>query len=329
MRTTGFIVLALLAANSLTASAQSKREVMRERVDSVLRKNCEKGSYDTLYMKRPDSKLTLKLRGNLSGFYQRSKFSENGVRYNAKLNTDTRGTISAAATYYGVTAGLALNPARLSGKNKDIEFNINAYGNRFGLEANYQESKTLSGDINYNDGSFHVNKGDVKLTLVTVTGYYAFNHRHFSYPAAFTQSYIQKRSAGSWLVGATYQGGRIKTTDDAPAEMGKTRTTMNTFAIGGGYGYNLVAGKWLFHASAQPTLIVFNDIDIEENGMKRDGKTHFPEMITNTRAAIVYNFSQKYFAGSTFLFNTTLLGDNDDYTRQTKWRARAFFGIRL
>ena len=60
-----------------------------------------------------------------------------------------------------------------------------------------------------------------------------------------------------------------------------------------------------------------------------DGKTHFPEIITNSRAAIVYNFSQKYFIGSTFLFNTTLLGDNDDYTRQTKWRARAFFGIRL
>ena len=111
--------------------------------------------------------------------------------------------------------------------------------------------------------------------------------------------------------------------------MGHIRTTMNTFAIGGGYGYNLVAGKWLFHASAQPSLIVFSDIDIEENGMKRDGKTHFPEVITNTRAAIVYNFSQKYFAGSTFLFNTTLLGDNDDYTRQTKWRARAFVGVRL
>ena len=323
------IMILMVLTVGLTASAQSKREVVRERVDNALRKNYEKGSYDTLYMKRPDAKLTLKLRGNLSGYYMHSKFNENGVRYDAKVNTDTRGTISAAATYYGVTAGLALNPARLSGKNKDIEFNINAYGNRFGLEANYQEAKTLSGDIKYNDGSIHVNKGDMKLTLITVTGYYAFNHRHFSYPAAFTQSYIQKRSAGSWLVGATYQGGKIKTTDDAPAEWGKTSTTMHTFAIGGGYGYNFVTGKWLFHASAQPTLIVFNDIDIEENGIKRDGKTHFPEVITNTRAAIVYNFSQKYFVGSTFLFNTALLGDNDDYARQTKWRARAFFGIRL
>ncbi|MBO4430527.1 MAG: DUF4421 family protein [Bacteroidaceae bacterium] len=323
------MMILMVLSVGLMASAQSRREVMRERVDSVLRKNYEKGSYDTLYMKRPDSRLTLKLRANLSGYYQHSTFTENGIHYNAKVNTDTRGTLSAAATYYGVTAGLSLNPARLAGKNKDMEFNINAYGNRFGVEASYQDSKTLSGDINYNNGSFHINKGDVKLTLVNVTGYYAFNYRHFSYPAAFTQSYIQKRSAGSWLLGATYQGGRIKATDDAPATMSQSRTTMNTFAVGGGYGYNLVAGKWLFHGSAQPSLILFNDIDIKENGVSRDGKTYFPELITNTRVAIIYNFSRKYFVGSTFLFNTTLLGDNDDYTRQTKWRARAFFGFRL
>jgi hypothetical protein len=323
-----FILILMTLLVGLTASAQSKREAMRERMDNVLRKNYEKVSYDTLYMKRPDYKLTVRMRGNLSGYYQDSKFNENGYRYNAKVNTETRGTISAAATYYGVTAGLALNPARLAGKNKDLELNINAYGNRFGLEANYQDSKTLSGHID-GDRRYHISKGDLKLSLLTITGYYAFNYHHFSYPAAFTQSYIQKRSAGSWVVGLTYQGGRLKTTDDAPADMVKTRVTMNSIAVGGGYAYNLVAGKWLFHASAMPSLIVFNDINIKENGVKHDGKTHFPEVITNTRAAIVYNFSQKYFAGSTFFFNTTLLGDNDEYSHQTKWRARAFFGFRL
>lgn len=323
------LLLILLLTAGLTASAQSKREQIRNRVDSVLSKNYHKGSFDTLYMKRPDGRLTLKLRANLSGYSQRSKFKDINNKYNAKLSTDTRGTFSVAATYYGITAGVALNPARLSGKNKDLELNLNAYGNRFGLEANYQNSKTLSGDIDHNFGTFHLSRDDVKMTLVTVTGYYAFNYKHFSYPAAFTQSYIQKRSCGSWLVGLTYQGGRIKTTDDAPEILGKTRISLHTFAIGGGYGYNLVAGKWLFHLSAQPNLIIFSDDDIEQDGLRRDGKTHFPEFIINSHAAIVFNITQKYFVGSTFLFNTTLLGDNDDYTRQTKWRARAFFGFRI
>lgn len=327
MKKTALFLLMLLAG--IAAFAQSKREMMRERVDSVLRKNYEKGNFDTLYMARPDSKLTLKLRGNLSGNYISGKNTMDGNNFRTKLNTDARATLSAAVTYYGVTAGLALNPARLAGKNRDWELNLNAYGNRFGLEANYQDSETLSGDIHHNDGSFHLYRGDLKLSLVTVTGYYAFNHRHFSYPAAFTQSYIQKRSAGSWLVGLTFQGGRIKSTEDAPAEVSDTRLSMLTFAVGGGYGYNLVAGKWLFHVSSQPCLIVLSDNDTKLNGVKRDEDTHFPEMIINNRAAIVYNINKKYFAGSTFLFNTTLFGNFDEYTRQTKWRARAFVGIRL
>ena len=83
------VFLLMLLAGSVTF-AQSKREVMRERVDSVLRKNYEKGSYDTLYIKRPDSKLTLKVRGNLSGNYIHAKNTVDGDDIRAKLNTDTR-----------------------------------------------------------------------------------------------------------------------------------------------------------------------------------------------------------------------------------------------
>ena len=42
---------------------------------------------------------------------------------------------------------------------------------------------------------------------VGITGanvYYIFNHKRFSYPAAFAQSTIQKISCGSWMVGAGY-----------------------------------------------------------------------------------------------------------------------------
>lgn len=34
--------------------------------------------------------------------------------------------------------------------------------------------------------------------------YYIFNHRKFSYPAAYAQSTVQRRSAGSWLAGIGY-----------------------------------------------------------------------------------------------------------------------------
>ena len=51
----------------LVSSAQEQQGRMRDRIESALRTNYEKVNYDTLYLKRPDSKLTLKVRGNLSG----------------------------------------------------------------------------------------------------------------------------------------------------------------------------------------------------------------------------------------------------------------------
>jgi len=330
MRKAAIIVMLLMVGG--VAFAQSKREKVRERVDSVLRARYEKVSYDTLYMERPDAKLTLKFRGNLSGNSFRVKQTTD-EQIRAKLSTDLRATVSAAVTYYGITAGLAINPAQIfGGKNKkDWELNLNAYFNRFGLEVGYQYSKTLSGDITYgHDESWHLPKDYLRLSNIYVTGYYAFNHRRFSYPAAFTQSYIQKKSAGSWLVGFSYQGGSIKTTGKATEEYGtEARIYAGNFAIGGGYGYNLVAKKWLFHLSAQPNIIIFNSNNTKVNGEKSSESLHFPEMIINSRAAILYNISPKCFVGSTVLVNTSLLGDSDDYTRQVKWRARAFVGIRL
>jgi len=313
----------------LTAFAQSQRGGLRSRIESKLRAKYEKGVYDTLYIKRPGGKLRLKMRGNLSGTTIESKDKAEGGTIEAKYKTATRGTISVGASYLGISLTVSVNPGSLAGKNKDIEYNLNAYGNRFGLEACFQDSKTLSGDIRQNEYSYHMAKGDLRYTMFSFTGYYAFNHRRFSYPAAFTQSYIQKRSAGSWLVGCAFQSGRIKTTDNAPDELKDTSVSTNSFAIGGGYGYNFVVKKWLFHASAQPSLIVYSNNSFYAKGEKGNEGTYFPKMIINTRAAIVYNISWKYFVGSTFLFNTTALGDLENHTSLLNWRACAFVGIRL
>ena len=322
-------LVAILLAAQTVAFAQSKSESVRNRVEDVLRKNREKKNFDTLYMARPDYKLTLKLRGNLSGNSIHARYDDEGGNIKTKLNTSTRATVSVGVNYMGLAAGLAINPANLSGKNKDMEFNLSAYFNRFGLEGYYQQSKTLSGTMSQGDASYHLDKGVLRLASVYLTGYYAFNHRRFSYPAAFTQSFLQKRSAGSWLVSFSYQGGSIKTTDKAPEELGTARIYVGNFAIGGGYGYNLVAKKWLFHLSFQPNIIIFNNNSYKWNDEKTSEAMHFPEMMFNTRAAIVYNISPKYFVSSTFVMNSTVFGDFDEYTEQWRWRARLGVGMRL
>ena len=52
-------------------------------------------------------------------------------------------------------------------------------------------------------------------------------------------------------------------------------------------------------------------------------------MIFNERAAIVHYFSPRYFAGITLAMNNSIFDDDIVVVNQNKWRARAFFGLRL
>ncbi|MBQ3782479.1 MAG: hypothetical protein II838_03410 [Lachnospiraceae bacterium] len=55
---------------------------------------------------------------------------------------------------------------------------------------------------------------------------------------------------------------------------------------------------------------------------------HF-NMIFNERAAIIYNFSSRYFAGATLVMNNSVFSDDEVTVNQNKWRARALIGVRL
>jgi hypothetical protein len=187
---------------------------------------------------------------------------KDGIHYKGDLSTSRKTTVSVGASYRGISASLALNPAKLKGIYKDYELNLSYYSSRLSLDASYHRSTTLAGDVERGDYVGHLNKEGVKSKMVNIAGYYIFNHRRFSYPAAFTQSYIQRRSAGSWLAGISYQGGSIETTDEL-----KERTPnapevdihIGLVGIGGGYGYNWVLGKkWLLHFSMLPTFVVYN-----------------------------------------------------------------------
>jgi hypothetical protein len=171
------------------------------------------------------------------------------------------------------------------------------------------------------------------MKVANLAGYYTFNHRHFSYPAAFTQSYIQRRSAGSWLAGFSYQGGSIKTTDELKERnpnAPEVRIYVGHFGIGGGYAYNWVLGKkWLFHISALPTFVVYNRNNLTINGERRKAQHMRFNMIFNERLSIVRNFSPRYFAGVTFVMNNSLFDDDLVIINQNKWRTRAFFGMRF
>ena len=150
--------------------------------------------------------------------------------------------------------------------------------------------------------------------------YYIFNHRRFSYPAAFSQSTIQRRSAGSPLLGIGYTrhtleanwkeladlvscrlGNHVKV--DSTLMFDKIKYT--DVSISGGYAYNWVfAHNWLLASSLSVALAYkqssgdlpherFSFSDFKFSNINIDGIGRF---------GLVWNNS-KWYAGMSMIFH--------------------------
>ena len=187
------LICVLTGFTVMGAAAQSRDRQMRTLVDSVLAERYYVTPYDTNYVVRPDGRLTLKVRMNQTGNSFHAKGTVNDIYSKADLRTSHKTTFSVAAIYRGIGIGMAINPAKWKGIYKDYEFNLNYYSNRISLDFSYQRSESLAGDVQRDDNMSQLESDDVTLKIVNLAGYYSFNHRRFSFPAAFTQSYIQRQ----------------------------------------------------------------------------------------------------------------------------------------
>jgi hypothetical protein len=321
----GLVVLALLAMAG-EADAQS----IFQRVDSMLTIRYRKGDVDTAYITRPQTKWTFTARYNISGAQIESEGIENGRHFKSEMKADYKSTLSVGVSYLGFSLNASLNPAKMLGKYSDYELNFNSYGKRFGFDVIYQDAKNYTGWTE-TDGMERVTLPADLLSMKTlnVNAFYVFNSRRFSYPAAFSQSYIQRRSAGSFLLAASGMGQR-GTVNGERLDMQETAFKMTNIGLGAGYGYNYVPGQgWLLHISALPTFIVYSNTSMTFGDTKVPLKYHFPEVIITGRGAAVYQWAGK-FLGLSMVFNFTNIGHEESLAlHNIKWRIRTFFGLRI
>ena len=314
-------------------AAQSCARRMWTKVDSVLTVRYYRyGSIDTAYIERPKTKWTIKARLNVSGAKIESEGVEDDYQFNSQMTADYKSTVSIGVNYLGFSLNASLNPAKLMGKYSDYELNFMSYGKRFGFDFTYQNAKNFTGwhEGYYKSAPSEVEHIDLPADMLSVktlnvNAYYIFNSRRFSYPAAFSQSYIQRRSAGSFMLAASgmRQHAKLKWEDEIHLKM------MN-IGIGAGYGYNYVPSQgWLLHISALPTFIVYSNTSMTFGDMNVPLHYHFPEVIITGRGAVVHQWKNK-FLGLSMLFNFTNIGNEDNFTvHNIKWRTQTFFGFRF
>ena len=107
------IIAILLGVGLMTeADAQSRDQIIRSRVDSVLTARYYRSPYDSTYVVRPEGTLTLKVRLNQTGNTFHAKGTVNDIYSKADLKTSHKTTVSIAASYRGIAAALALTPGQ-------------------------------------------------------------------------------------------------------------------------------------------------------------------------------------------------------------------------
>ena len=327
MKTKTVILLSILLMAWSAADAQERRLWrMLKHNDSLMTQRYRSSELDTMYITRPQTKWTVIGRLNVSGAKLEVEGIEMGTPFRSEMKADYKSTLSFGVNYLGLSLNMALNPAKMMGKYKDFELNLNSYGNRWGFDFIYQNAQNFTG-WHEAEGSPRIELPPevLKMKTLNVNAYYAFNNRRFSYPAAFTQSYIQRRSAGSFLLAVSGQGQNAQTKSQYESELKVTN-----IGLGAGYAYNWVPGRhWLLHLSAIPTFTVYSNTSLTVNNERIPLDYHFPEVIITSRGSVVRQIGNM-FVGMSMVFNFTNIGDVKQLSvHNMKWRTRLFVGFRF
>ena len=235
--------------------------------------------------------------------------------------------------FLGYTIDLKHINASSSHTNKK-EFDLSLYSSMLGVDLFWRQtgndyhiqSMDLGDQIN-TDAMHKVDFDGFKASIKGLNLYYIFNHRRFSYPAAYSQSTIQRKSAGSWMAGLGYTDHQLEVDWDKlsnvvderlnkqAAQDGKARidsslmfSTIKYSDISAtvGYGYNWVFAKnWLFNASLS-LGVAYNHSRSDTEKAKFDFKNfNFKNFNLDGvgRFGVVWN-NMKWYVGASTIIHT-------------------------
>ena len=167
-------------------------------------------------------------------------------------------------------------------KNAGRYYSFSTTGAKYGFNFRLRRFQTQDAQFSateYKDGKLSEEPYDTAFSMpspvwirsVYLNGYYVFNGRRYSQAAAYNQSVIQRRSAGSLLLGATWYQSSFDYSDIANGYFmifagGIYRIKVHQANLGVGYGYNWVPFRGLVvNAMAMPTISVYNRVKVYKN----------------------------------------------------------------
>ncbi len=207
---------------------------------------------DTCYVVRDDFYFQAMLKNNYS--YEEYRIT-NSEGETMRFAPESQLKIGPSIGYSVLVLGMSIDVLHLSEKNKRKEWDMSFYTMPCVFDFYWRDS----GD-SYTNG-FHT-------SVTGLDAYYTFNHKRFSYPAAFNQTTLQRRSAGSPIVGMGFTRHSI----DMSIEGLPDQLFYTDLSLSGGYAYNWVIAKnWLFAGSLALALSNKRTVTESERGLDAIG----------------------------------------------------------
>ncbi|MBQ9357166.1 MAG: DUF4421 family protein [Prevotella sp.] len=208
---------------------------------------------DRRYIDVPEKPWHIIVRGNVnqSIVNMRTVGTMAGMDYSAKphLKTEPSRYLGLWAGYRGLGIGFTKNVGGDKGSYFTVAANGRVYSANLRIHSfeNHSPNFDLNSDLIPEDDKDEWGKvnltSPIKVRTVIADAFYLFNGKHFSYSAAYSQSKIQKRSAGSLMAGAMYYQSTIDYADHSNGDLiyamqGLGKVKLWQGSVGLGYAYN-------------------------------------------------------------------------------------------
>ena len=324
---------AALSAQPRDSAASGVRKLVLD-ADNKLYQRQHRVAIDTSYIEIPEYRWTFKSQLNVNSNLFGISLLHQGEGAVAQLASVPVVSQGISVSWRNLTIGAAINPAWFikSMQNDDFCYTISLYGNKLGMAATIRGTSSMQGIVTALPDSLvaAVPAGNCNDLSADFDAYYAFNGKRFSYPAAFSQSQIQKKSAGSPLLSLSI---RNNITDLREIEyIGNQPMTiwMNMLCLGGGYAHNFVTRHhWLLHFSTvgNIALLKYNRVNTEDTSRKLEGSVF--DVVGSTQFSALH-WTGRFFYG----FNTTARGSlfgklKTGMFNNATLESHILFGVRL
>ena len=273
---------------------------------------------------------------------------EEGHHQTLYFHPDSRVTIGPYVGYSLLFLGWTVDiGSKLTTNNSNIYLSL--YAPMLGIDYYYENDingykiTSLSG---FSDEIKQQSKGlkfpGLSTNMKYVRAYYIFNHRHFSYPAAYSQSTIQRRSSGAMILGYSYSRQQIDFNYDQLPEpfyddngellineaLKVKQARYINHSVSLGYTYNwVVARNLLFNVSASPS-IGYNFTKGEKLTSDKIYRLHNVNFDFIGKLAFVWN-CQRFFAGGAFTAHTYAYKKSTFSCQNALLAAQLYFGINI